>query len=106
MDPVEALGRLTSRLLSVDTVFSTVQRTLLSTLDARRKLDRNIERVLAGANLPSARDVERVAEQLGELDRELAQLTARVAALTAKLEAERAQVAEHVADHPEGDRSA
>jgi hypothetical protein len=104
MDPVEAFGRLTSRLLSVDTVFSTVQRTLLSTLDARRKLDRNIERVLAGANLPSARDVERVAEQLGELDRELALLTKRVGALTAKLEARAAPST--AADHLEEDGSA
>jgi hypothetical protein len=79
------LSRLASRLLSVDTVFRTVQRGLLSTLDARKAVERNIERILAGANLPSARDLERVVEQLAELDREIARISRRMAALSTEL---------------------
>ena len=79
----EIMSRLASRLLSVDSVFKTVQRGLLSTLDARRTVERNIERVLTGANLPSARDLERVAEQLAELDREIARISRRMTELQA-----------------------
>jgi hypothetical protein len=78
-------GRFASRLLSDDSVFGAVQRMFASTLDARRALERNMERLLAGANLPSARDLSRVIEQLAELDREIAGLSKRVAALSVKL---------------------
>lgn len=77
--------RAASRLLSVDAVFRVVQRGLHSTLDARRALERNLERLLAGVNLPSARDLERVLEQVVELDRELATLSRRIAVLSAQL---------------------
>lgn len=76
----------TSRLLSDDSVFATVQRALLSSLDARRALERNIERLLAGANLPSARDLERISEQLGEIDRDVAGIAQRLAVLGSKLD--------------------
>jgi hypothetical protein len=79
----EILGRFASRLLSDDSVFSAVQRVLLGTLDARRLVERNIERVLAGANLPSQRDLERVIVQLAEMDREIGRITRRLAALSA-----------------------
>jgi hypothetical protein len=81
----ELMSRIASRLLSVDTVFRTVQRGLLSTLDARKAVERNIERLLAGANLPSARDLERVVEQLAELDREIARISRRMTDLQAEL---------------------
>lgn len=86
MGVMDALGRTVSRLLSDDSVFATLQKALLSSLDARRALDRNIERILAGANLPSERDLERVIAQLGELDRELSSLSHRVTRLSARLE--------------------
>jgi hypothetical protein len=75
------IGRLTSRLLSVDTVFRGVQRALKKSLSLRKTMDRNIERVLAGANLPSARDVDRVSVQLKELDRELGEIAKRAESL-------------------------
>lgn len=71
------IGRITSRLLSVDRVFAGVQRALKQSLTLRKTMERNIERVLAGANLPSARDVDRVSAQLKELDRELGELSKR-----------------------------
>lgn len=75
------MSRLGSRLLARDGVFRGVQRALHRSLDARRTLERNLERLWAGANLPSARDVERVLTQVRDLDRELAQLTRRLEAL-------------------------
>ena len=87
MDTGLLIGRIASRLLAVDGVFRGVQRTLLGTLDARRTLERNVERVLAGANLPSARDVERVIAQVRELDRDLGLLAKRVESLKEDLSA-------------------
>lgn len=66
-----------SRLLAKDSVFTGVQRALLSTLDARRAVDRNIGRVLAGLNLPSHQEVERLYDDIRALEREVAALTAR-----------------------------
>lgn len=79
----DAIRRIAFELLSHDSVFSTVQRALLSTRDARRTVERNIERLLAAANLPSARDFERVIDQLAEVDRQIRGLTRRMAKLTA-----------------------
>ncbi len=81
METTALIGRLTSRLLSVDTVFRGVQRALKKSLSLRKTMDRNIERVLAGANLPSARDVDRVSVQLKELDRELGEIAKRAESL-------------------------
>ena len=66
-----------SRLLAKDSVFSGVQRALLGTLDARRAVDRNIGRVLAGLNLPSHQEVDRLYDDVRALEREVAGLTER-----------------------------
>lgn len=68
---------LASRLLAKDSVFTGVQRALLSTLDARRAVDRNIGRVLAGLNLPSHQEVDRLYEDVRALEREVAALAER-----------------------------
>lgn len=83
------IGRFASKLLSLDTVFRGVQSALKKSLDARRTLERNIERVLAGANLPSERDVERILIQVKELDRDLGEIARRVEALSDKLQKQR-----------------
>jgi hypothetical protein len=80
------IGRFASKLLSRDTVFRGVQNALSKSLDARRTLERNIERVLAAANLPSARDVERVLSEVKELDKNLGELTRRLEAVARKLD--------------------
>ena len=85
MTPGELISRAASRLLAFDVIFRGVQRALAKSLDARRALDRNIERLLAGANLPSARDVERVATQVRDLDQEIGNLTVRLEALSKEL---------------------
>jgi hypothetical protein len=85
---MDTISRLTSRLLADDSVFSTVQRALLKSFDARKAMERNIERLLAGANLPSLREIERVIAELAELDREVAHISKRVAALSARIEQE------------------
>ena len=69
--------RLASRLLARDTVFAGVQRALLGSLDARRAVDRNIGRVLAGLNLPSHQEVERLYDDVRALEREITELTQR-----------------------------
>ena len=66
-----------SRWLAKDAVFEGVQKALLSTLDARRAVDRNIGRVLAGLNLPSYQEVSRLHEDVRALEREVAELTRR-----------------------------
>jgi hypothetical protein len=86
MEKRAMIGRFASKLLSLDTVFRGVQSALKKSLDARRTMERNIERVLAGANLPSARDVERVLIQVKELDRDLGEIARRVEAVSEKLE--------------------
>jgi hypothetical protein len=91
MEKRAMIGRFASKLLSLDTVFRGVQGALKKSLDARRTMERNIERVLAGANLPSARDVERVLIQVKELDRDLGEIARRVQQVSDKLEKERKQ---------------
>jgi polyhydroxyalkanoate synthesis regulator phasin len=66
-----------SQLLAKDSVFSGVQRAFLGSLDARRAVDRNIGRVLAGLNLPSHQEVERLYDDVRELEREVSALTRR-----------------------------
>jgi hypothetical protein len=78
METSALFGRYASKLLSLDTVFRGVQSALRKTLVARRALERNVERVLAGANLPSARDVERVLVQVKELDHQIADISERI----------------------------
>ncbi|MEO1488550.1 MAG: hypothetical protein AAFR88_03810 [Pseudomonadota bacterium] len=52
--------RWTSKILSTDTVFRSVQQALHASLDARRAADRNIERVLSVLDIPSRQDIERL----------------------------------------------
>lgn len=80
------IGRFASKLLSFDAVFGGVQSALKKSLDARRTLERNIERVLAGVNLPSSRDVERILQQVKELDRDLGSISERVERVAQRLE--------------------
>ena len=75
--PGNLARRLVSELLAKDSVFGTVQRTLLSTLDARRAFDRNVGRVLAGLNLPSSQEVNRLYEDVRALERDISDLTAQ-----------------------------
>jgi hypothetical protein len=91
MEKRAMIGRFASKLLSLDTVFGGVQSALKKSLDARRTLERNIERVLAAANLPSARDIERVLIQVKELDRDLGEIAKRVEAVASRLEKKRSR---------------
>lgn len=75
--PGNLARRLASRLLAKDSVFTGVQRVLLSTLDARRAADRNIGRVLAALNLPSHQEVDRLYDDVRALEQEVADLTER-----------------------------
>ncbi|MBK8010803.1 MAG: hypothetical protein IPK13_05605 [Deltaproteobacteria bacterium] len=77
-----------SRLLAKDRVFVRFQRTLHASLGLRRAIDRNVDRVLAGLNFPSRREVERLNHQLALLEHDLTALLSRVESLT---EATRAQ---------------
>ncbi|MCB9655563.1 MAG: hypothetical protein H6729_15685 [Deltaproteobacteria bacterium] len=71
-----------SRLLAKDRVFVRFQRTLRASLGMRRAIDRNVDRVLAGLNFPSRREVERLNHQLALLDHDLTTLLDRVESLT------------------------
>ena len=75
--PGNLARRMASRLLAKDAVFAGVQRALLSTLDARRAADRNLGRVLAALNLPSHQEVDRLYEDIRDLEQEVARLTER-----------------------------
>lgn len=75
--PGNLARRWASDLLAKDSVFVGVQRTLLTTLDARRALDRNIGRVLAGLNLPSHQEVDRLYEDVLALEEAVSDLTQR-----------------------------
>lgn len=79
--PGNLARRLASELLAKDSVFSGVQRALLGTLDARRAVDRNIGRVLAGLNLPSHIEVDRLYDDVRALEQDVARLTQRAEAL-------------------------
>lgn len=75
-----------SRLLADDRVFRNVQRGLRISLDARRKLDRNLLRLLAALNLPAYPDVDRIDEQVALLEEDVARLAGRMVVLRARLE--------------------
>ncbi len=72
----------TSRLLASDGVFRVVQSTLHSSLDARRAIDRNADRLLSMLDLPTRRDIERLESDLEDLDDRLADLQLRITKLT------------------------
>ncbi|MEQ9499038.1 MAG: hypothetical protein RIT81_19310 [Deltaproteobacteria bacterium] len=80
------LRRIASRLLAKDTVFEIVQGGLRVTLEARRAVDRNVGRVLAGLNVPSNQEVELLVEEVRALDRELSQLSVRIERLAEEAE--------------------
>lgn len=63
-----------------------MQRGLKASLAARRKVDRNLLRVLAALNLPARQDVVRIDEQVALLEEDVARLAGRVAVLRARLE--------------------
>lgn len=77
-DAVERTGRLASRLLADDRVFSWVQRGLTFTLEARRRFDRNVSRILATVSVPSQQDLAQLEARMDALDRELDVLIERV----------------------------
>lgn len=79
--PGNLARRLASNLLAKDSVFEGVQRTLLGTLDARRAVDRNFGRLLAGLNLPSHQEVQRLSEDLSALEAEVDALKLRATRL-------------------------
>lgn len=78
-----------SRLLAREPVFAQVQRMLLGTLDARRALDRNVGRVLAGLNLPSAQELDRLYRDVRALEQEMAELSVRAEAMARAAEGRR-----------------
>lgn len=82
----EAYRGLTDRILTDDRVFAQLQRTLRASLDARRKVDRNLLRLFAALNLPSYDEVALVDEQVALLEEDVARLAGRLAVLRAKLE--------------------
>lgn len=84
--PEDWVLRAASRLLAQDGVFAGFQRTLRATLEARRAVDRNVGRLLAGLNLPSFQDVERLFDHITALEGDLADLSERLRALSERVE--------------------
>ena len=79
------LRRWTSKLLARDSVFRAVQHGLHSSLDARRAVDRNVERVLSVLDVPSRSDVARIESDLAVLDETLTDLQQRLIRLRSKM---------------------
>ncbi len=77
----ERLWRLTSRLMAVEPVFTSLQRTLSLTLSARQLLDRVLEATWAAAHVPSTADLERMKAELAEARQAVTALEARLEAL-------------------------
>lgn len=82
----ERVWRVTSRLMAVEPVFTSLQRTLSFTLSARQVLDRVLETVWAASNVPSSSDLERLEAELSEARETVAALEARLQALAEALE--------------------
>lgn len=87
MESADRLRRLSSRLIANDRVFLGFQRGLEVSDRARRKLDRNLLRLLSALNLPAYADVARIDEQVALLEEDVARLAGRLAVLRARLEA-------------------
>lgn len=75
-----------SRLIADDRFFAGVQRGLKASQDARRRLDRNLLRVLAALNFPAQADIDQIDEQVALLEEDLARVAGRLAVLRARLE--------------------
>lgn len=75
-----------SRLVANDRVFTGFQRALKTSDRARRKLDRNLLRLLSAFNLPAKSDVARIDEQVDLLEEDIARLAGRLAVLRARLD--------------------
>lgn len=82
---VQSSSRLVSRLLSEDSIFELVQRSLAGTLSARRVFERNVVRLLATANVPSRQDLDRLLERVDGIDREVDDLIRRIRTITEAL---------------------
>ena len=71
------LRRIASHLMAREPVFRGLQSALRMSKDARRAVDRNVGRVLAGLNLASHQEIVRLHGDVRELEREVALLTER-----------------------------
>jgi hypothetical protein len=88
-EALDRAARATSKLLGDRRVFDRVQRAFLTSLDARRMLERNVGRILAATNLPSQQEVERLYDHIRTLEREMTDIAARVNALAEAMESKR-----------------
>lgn len=86
---IGGLRTLSARVLSDDRVFARFQQTLQVSDRARRKLDRNLLRLLSALNLPARHDVARIDEQVTLLEEDVARLAGRLAVLRARMEGQR-----------------
>lgn len=77
--------RITSHLMAREPVFRGVQRALRASKDARTAVDRNVGRMLAVLNVASHQEIERLHEDVRELEREVASLTLRADDLIVRL---------------------
>lgn len=77
---------LSSRVIANDRVFALLQRSLRVSFIVRNRLDRNLLRLLAMANIPTYADLARVDEQVSLLEEDLALVRHRVATLVHELE--------------------
>lgn len=77
---------LSDRLLTDDRMFARLQRFLRASLEARRKVDRNLLRTFAAMNLPSYPELAHLEEQVANLEDHVAQLSDRLHALAARAE--------------------
>lgn len=83
---VEKARKTVSELLGRDSVFSLVQRSLASSLEARKIFDRNWARVLASMNVPTQLDLERVMNKLRDLESDLIAIEKRIRKIKASAE--------------------
>jgi transposase-like protein len=61
-----------------------------ASLEARRAFDRSAGRAFAGASIPSRSDIQRLRDQVREIEEELTDLRSRLAHLADKVETSRA----------------
>ena len=87
----EKMGAAVNQLLSNEAFVRAVQRTVSSSLEAKRGVDKGVAALLGLVNVPTLADVDKVKERMDEVESTLAEIAARLEKMRAKLNENRKQ---------------
>ena len=77
----QRVGKLATQLLSNEMLMGALQKTVSAALEAKGRVERNVQNVLSTMHIPTAGDVQRLQDKIDELERVFEGLSAKIAEL-------------------------